>query len=405
MGTLRRLGFLLLDVLLSQAACGARTELTTSRQGDATSCARGLSLCGGYCVDEQTDANNCGACAGSCGPGTCNNGTCACPSTANDCPGEFANGRCLVTLAFGASVATDLHQINAVAVAGATAYWLSAVSSEGVRSISVCGGSPTVVSSVSEFAMPFTIAVDSTSVYWTNSLLSSLMKAPISGGTGTTLSSRGDGLGDFALAIDMHSAYWSDFSGTILTVPLSGGRTVPLISPGSDVVEGYPVIGSIVVDSTSIYWNWTTAHPTPPSPVGLLLKAPLTGGTPMTLATSPYSILGPLALDAKNIYWAETIGNAYQAGDGWVISVPLDGGSPNTLAVDTSIGAMTIDGESVYWTADDRVMKVPLNGGPVTTLASGQHNGTGIAVDATSVYWTVGPGFGYGGWLRKITPK
>ena len=52
---------------------------------------------------------------------------------------------------------------------------------------------------------------------------------------------------------------------------------------------------------------------------------------------------------------------------------------------------------SVYWTnqgtfdkgyADGTVMKVPLAGGPTTTLVSGKGSPSGLAVDATSVYWT-----------------
>ena len=43
-------------------------------------------------------------------------------------------------------------------------------------------------------------------------------------------------------------------------------------------------------------------------------------------------------------------------------------------------------------------MKVPVGGGSVTTLASGRHP-IGIAVDATSVYWTAS------GAVMKLTPK
>ena len=49
----------------------------------ATSCPPGQTLCGGVCVDANSNSNNCGTCGNTCPPGQiCVNGTCAtpCPS-------------------------------------------------------------------------------------------------------------------------------------------------------------------------------------------------------------------------------------------------------------------------------------------------------------------------------------
>src|SRR5579863_3694014 len=91
-----------------------------------------------------------------------------------------------------------------------------------------------------------------------------------------------------------------------------------------------------------------------------------------------------LAVDSRNVYWT--------TGPGSVLKVPIGGGSPTTLASgQNSPQGIAVDATSVYWTTEDgNVMAVPVSGAAPTTLSSGQDQPAGIAVDATSVYWTNG---------------
>ena len=105
--------------------------------------------------------------------------------------------------------------------------------------------------------------------------------------------------------------------------------------------------GALAVDATSVYWANVGASGTM---AAVILKAPLAGGTPVTLAALDSDEPQSMAVDATNLYW-------------------------------TSFGDWPV-------TANGTVMKVSLAGGTPVTLATGQAAPGGIAIDATSVYWT-----------------
>jgi hypothetical protein len=211
--------------------------------------------------------------------------------------------------------------------------------------VSLCGGTPTTLAPV--VGVPLGVAVDATSVYWT--------AAP---GPHTT--------------------------GTVMKVPVGGGTPVTLAS-------GQATPLAIAVDSTSVYWTnfgsadgWTASGPGPANGNGAIMKIPLGGGVPTTLASVPYDAPQSIALDATSVYWTTYYGGA-------VMKAPLGGGAPTTLNYGPPLGfGIAVDSTSVYWLGGHAIRKVPLSGGAVSTLATfGDDDGVGIAVDSTNVYCTV----------------
>ena len=114
-------------------------------------------------------------------------------------------------------------------------------------------------------------------------------------------------------------------------------------------------------------------------------------------------------MDATSVYWTtlgtwDAASNGFVKSSGTVMKVPLTGGMPTTIASGQSDPvAVGVDATSVYWvnSGDGTVMSAPLAGLPdgssPTILASGQSDPRGLAVDATSVYWTSAGTAGDGG--------
>jgi hypothetical protein len=198
------------------------------------------------------------------------------------------------------------------------------------------------------------------------------------------------------LAVDSTSVYWT--TSAVLKVPIGGGTPTTLASPTST--------GLIAVDSKSVYWTSQVGFS------GSVMKVPLAGGALTTLGSTGTNPAG-IVVDSTSVYWIEAGGGT---NSGTVMKVPLGGGTPVPLAsAQSSPGGIAIDSTRVYWTnagsvgtstADGTVMSIPLGGGTPTTLASGQLGPTRVAVDSTSVYWvnsgTAGFGGGADGTVMKV---
>ncbi|HET6280877.1 MAG TPA: HYR domain-containing protein, partial [Polyangia bacterium] len=362
--------------------CGAGADCASTLCVDGVCCD---GACGGGAADD------CQAC--SVAKGATSNGTCTLLSAAQVCrasagPCDVAetctgtSADCPVDQVLSVPVPTTLASAQAgplgIAVDGTSVYWTNGDDGT-VMKVALSGGAPTTLASGQN--TPRGIAVDGASVYWAAG--NTVMKVALSGGAPTTLASSGQAGPSMGIAVDGTSVYWTNnaYSGTVMKVALSGGAPTTLAS-------GQVAPTGITVDGTSVYW---TNYGDSGLLNGAVMKVALSGGVPTTLASAQVHP-ADIAVDGTNMYWTNA-GDPALLNSGTVMKVALSGGAATTLASGQARpNAIAVDGTSVYWTNyltgnTDTVMKVALSGGVPTTLASAQAGPTGIAVDGTSVYW------------------
>ncbi len=166
--------------------------------------------------------------------------------------------------------------------------------------------------------------------------------------------------------------------GSITKAPIGGGSV--------GLVSGDLFPGGVAVDSTNVYWSGYDPTGTGTSYVMMQLLA---GGGRIVLATG--FVNDPIAVGPRGVY-----GTGAVDGGVTVVSASFAGGAATAVVPASALQrtfasyGIAVDATSVYWTTFSNpgtVMQAPLGGGNPATLASAPGSGFGIAVDATSVYW------------------
>jgi hypothetical protein len=180
--------------------------------------------------------------------------------------------------------------------------------------------------------------------------------------------------GNVSVAVDETSLFWTDWAGDrVMRTPLAGGPAEVVASSGT------PGPWGIVVDATYAYWFSGRGQRVLRCPKGA------TGCTP-TVISAP-ATPSQIAIDGNDVYW-------WASGD--VVACSIDGcrDQPTVLATGVTTSgfvAVATDGTSVYWAAGNDVGKCPVGGcGDASTiLATGLvMSAPSIALDHQNVYWT-----------------
>lgn len=228
---------------------------------------------------------------------------------------------------------------------------------------------------------PWAIAIDLQFIYWlaAGDKNPGIWRAPKTGGTPTALY-KGPMTAVTSIGIDGTSLYFPakiDGSNSIAAVPLAGGPLPPrILAAGIGDTQG------VVVAAGYAYWLEGAYGVN--GPVGK--RVPVDGGAAVQTAYAPITDVGATNGSAFTALGPD---GAYIAlSDGTVDHFPLDWSKPDGIAINDRVGALAIDADHVYFAGASTIASLGKAGGCPTLLAGSLENPRGIAIDATSIYFT-----------------
>jgi hypothetical protein len=237
---------------------------------------------------------------------------------------------------------------------------------------------------------PYALAIDATSLYWSDVPIGfsndgSINKVDLAGGMPVVLVPQNGRA--ISLAVDDSRVYWTNEQ-YVLAVPKTGGLIERIAVAEQDAQY-------IVVDTTHLYWTDSGQH----AIRSIDLHDP--NAMPKTIAAADAPL--HIAVDTASVYFLDFDNQLHLS----LKKIPLAGGTPVTLDTRSSpsgfrSGGIATDGANAYWTTDSAVFRVAVDGSGATSLAD--HNGDihCMTMGPRDVLWCAAAG---GSEVIRRTPK
>ena len=244
------------------------------------------------------------------------------------------------------------------------------------------------------------MALGADTAYWTTG--TEVMSAALAGGSATPIAITQNGAGPILL--DSNTLYWTNAGNTgPLQEPQANGSVVALGLDGgaaTTLASNQSAPGALVVDATKVYYvaGGVTDADGGTSPASIF-AVPRSGGMPATVITGLTS-QGPLAISSGVLAFATSSGAPGTTSQ--IATVPVTGGSPTVVATsDHGVTGIAIDATKVYWLdgstwgtdsvgADGRLLSVPRAGGTPSVLADDQAAPNKLELLASTLFWSTG---------------